>query len=287
MTSLQHVFDGTEENFQQLVIENSSKGVILVNYWTPKAGPCFKLWQVLEKLSQEYQGRFLLVNINTDTQNALVRSNGINSVPTIKVYKDGEVIDAIYGAESEISVRGMIDRYVSSIKDIAAKEALRVYQSGKPEEALQILARAATGNPHSVELRKLALKILLREKRYADIQQYFSVLSEGLQSHTDIATVTLHAKLLLMAGNAPSNTELDAHLKENPGDLDSAMTRAATALADDDFEHALEYFFYIMRSNCELQDGIAHKAILLVFTLLGNDHELTREFQTRLRDLLQ
>lgn len=286
MTTPQHIFDGTEENFRQLVIENSSKGIVLVNYWTPKAGPCFKLWQVLEKLSQEYQGRFLLVNINTDSQNKLARNNGINSVPTIKVYKEGEVVDAVYGAESEISIRSLIDRHVSPIKDIAAKEALRVYQSGNPEEALQILARAATGNPHSVELHKLALKILLREKRYADIQQYSSVLPEDLQSNADIANVALHAELLLMANDASPKTEQDVYLKDNPDDLEAALTRAATALAEDDFEHALEYFLYIMQKDHKLQDRIAHKAMLLIFTLLGNDHELTREFQSRLRDTL-
>ena len=79
MKKLEHVIDGTAENFQQLVIENSMRGTVLVNYWTPNAGPCFKLWQALERLSIEYNGRFLLVNVNTDTQKRLARENGITA----------------------------------------------------------------------------------------------------------------------------------------------------------------------------------------------------------------
>ena len=100
MTDLKHVIDATGENFHQLVIANSAKGTVLVNYWTPNAGPCFKLWQVLESLSQDYQGRFLLVNVNTDTQKSLARENGITSVPTIKIYQRGTVVESIYGAQS-------------------------------------------------------------------------------------------------------------------------------------------------------------------------------------------
>jgi thioredoxin-like negative regulator of GroEL len=50
MAKLAHVFDATRENFQRLVLDNSRKGLVLANYWTPQAPPCFKLWQELEAL---------------------------------------------------------------------------------------------------------------------------------------------------------------------------------------------------------------------------------------------
>lgn len=71
--ALNSVFDGSAENFSELVIANSRKGPVLVNYWSPKAGPCLELWETLQALSQEYRGRFLLVNINTEKQPRLVR----------------------------------------------------------------------------------------------------------------------------------------------------------------------------------------------------------------------
>ncbi len=60
------IFDGTEENFEALVLENSILGPVLVNYWSPKAGPCLRLYPVLDKLIHEFGGKFLLVNVNTD-----------------------------------------------------------------------------------------------------------------------------------------------------------------------------------------------------------------------------
>ena len=54
--------------FDALVLDNSGRGPVLVNYWAAYAGPCLKLWGVLEALANEYEGRFLLVNVNTEKQ---------------------------------------------------------------------------------------------------------------------------------------------------------------------------------------------------------------------------
>jgi len=110
MQKLNYVFDGTRDTFQQLVVENSKKGLVLANYWTPNAGPCFKLWQALESLSREFQGRFLLVNINTETQKRLARENGITSVPTVKIYRNGSVVDS-GGFDLRRTFRGLAARH--------------------------------------------------------------------------------------------------------------------------------------------------------------------------------
>ena len=162
MTVLDHVFDGSADNFQQLVVENSKKGAVLVNYWKPDAGPCFKLWQALETLVQEYQGRFLLVNINTDRQAALVREQGIASVPTVKIYYGGNVVESIYGAESETSLRGAIDKYVPQAANRTVGQAVRSYQAGRVDEALALLAKAGLDVPAGTSVSNMALRIQIR-----------------------------------------------------------------------------------------------------------------------------
>lgn len=61
-----YVFGATTDNFHKLVLENSDKGLVLVNYWSPKAGPCMMLMPRLVRLATEFGGRFLLVMLNTD-----------------------------------------------------------------------------------------------------------------------------------------------------------------------------------------------------------------------------
>jgi len=99
MTNSPYVFDANAENFARLVLENSAKGPVLVNYCCPMAGPCLMLMPRLVRLSGEFGGRFLLVMLNSDELGPLARSHGVVSLPTIKVYRHGKVVDTFHGAE--------------------------------------------------------------------------------------------------------------------------------------------------------------------------------------------
>jgi len=66
MPESKHIIDATPDNFAELVMGNSMRGPVMVNFWSAKAGPCIKLWPLLEKLAAEYSGKFLLINFNTD-----------------------------------------------------------------------------------------------------------------------------------------------------------------------------------------------------------------------------
>jgi putative thioredoxin len=286
MDALKHVVDGTRDNFRQLVLENSHKGTVLVHYWAPDAGPCFRLWQVLERLSQEYQGRFLLVNVNTRTQIPLLRENGITSVPTLKIYHRGKIVESIYGAQSEAAIRKLIDRYVQPAHDSVITQAIRSYQSGHVDDALQLLIEAVTREPENVQLHATALKLLLREKRYPDIESYVSVLPDNIKSQADIGTLQVHAKILHLAQQAPSAAELDHQLETTPDDLNAVLSRAAVAMVEDDYETALKHLMHVFRQDRHYNDELSRKAMLVVFSLLGDQHELTRTFQASMREVL-
>jgi putative thioredoxin len=286
MNALNHVFDGTRQNFRQLVLENSQKGAVLVNYWTPNAGPCFKLWQVLGRLSEEYQGRFLLVNVNTETQMPLVRENGINSVPTLKIYHQGKIVESLYGVQSDSALRKVINKYVPPAQDTAIAQAIRTYQSGQVDDALQLLVRAATREPDNAQLHATVLKLLLREKRYSDIESYVAVLPDSVKAQPDIGTLQVHAKMLNFARQAPAAAQLDYRLETTPDDLDAALSRAAVAMVQDDYETALTHLLHVFRQNRQYDDELPRKAMLVIFSLLGEKHELTKTFQTSMREVL-
>lgn len=286
MPALAHVFDGTPENFQQLVVENSHKGVVLVNYWTASAGPCFRLWQVLEGLSQEYGGRFLLVNVNTDTYKMLARDQGITSVPTVKIYRNGVVVESIYGAQSESALRNVVDKYVPPAQDAAIAGVIRAYQSGDVEGALHMLVEASSKCPYDIKLHAMRCKILLREKRYADIENYLSGLPDKLQNQHELGILRVHARMLALAEQAPSVELMDGRLEAVPDDLDNAMQRAAVAMVQDDYATALALLLEVFRRERQYANELPRKAMLVIFSLLGDQHDLTRSYQKQLRDLL-
>ncbi|MDT8386270.1 MAG: tetratricopeptide repeat protein [Thiogranum sp.] len=283
---LEHVFDATADNFSQLVVDNSRKGPVLVNYWTASAGPCFKLWQELEALSREYNGRFLLVNVNIDKQKELARRNGITSVPTVKVYQHGAVVDSIYGAQSQTALRAVIDRYAQPVRDTAMGQAILAYQAGRVEEALKILETAADNQADNLKLHATAIKILMREQRYSDIEKYMTDLPESLQDQAALKGLRIHARMFDLAAQAPPLEVLEARCIEAPGDLDNLMQRAAVAMVQDDYAMALDLLLQVIRHDRDYAEQLPRKAMLVMFSLLGENHELTRAGQKQLRELL-
>jgi len=286
MSKLDHVFDGNADNFHQLVIQNSARGTVLVNYWTPNAGPCFKLWQVLEHLSIEYRGRFLLVNVNTETQKRLARENGITSVPTIKIYREGQVVESVYGAQSEASLRSIIDNHVPPAQDTDIAEAIRAYQAGDIDTALATLVEASQQSPDDSKPHATAIKLLLREKRFVDIDTWYSALPERLRRQPEISHLQAHARMLHLAEQAEPAEQLEQQLKKAPGDIKVLMSLAALRMVEDQLESALEYLLIAFQTDRQHEDELPRRAMLATFTLLGDKHEITVAYQKRLRDLL-
>jgi len=141
MANSPHVFDANAENFARLVLENSAKGPVLVNYWSPKAGPC-----LMPCLAGEFGGRFLLVMLNSDELGPLARSHGVVCLPTIKVYRHCKVVDTLHGAESEDSVRQFIRKQLADSTDTLLLNALRTHAQGDTASAVRLaVERRATG----------------------------------------------------------------------------------------------------------------------------------------------
>ncbi len=281
------VFDGTAENFQQLVMNNSYKGVVLANYWTPKAGPCLKLWQTLEPLVKEYQGRFLLVNINTDTENTLTRDNGITSVPTVKIYSKGKVIDTIHGAESEHAIRTVIDRHLPPSKSSPLAQAISAYQAGRIDDALNILNDAIVRTPDDLNLCTTFLKILFRQRRYTDMEDYVNQRGEALREHEEIRTILTHAKLMQLAEQVKDIEQLDADIEQEPDNIDYRLRRAALATLQNEFELALEMLLDALGLDRDYQDALARKAMIVIFSILGDGHALTKTYRDKMRAALE
>ena len=279
MQELSYVFDATSDNFQQLVVENSRKGLVLANYWTPNAGPCFKLWQALESLSREFQGRFLLVNINTATQKRLARETGITSVPTVKIYRNGRVVDSIYGAHSEASLRATINQHVPAVRPAEVIRAIQTYQAGQADDALKILVNAAIKDPDHPEVHTTAVRLLLREGRYADIEAYIAQLPDALKTLADIDTMHTHARLLQLAASAPAPEELAVLLEQHPDNREATLQRIALAITTDDYQTAFDALMKQLQTAPPGEREFLHKVMLALFGLLGEDSELTRRFR--------
>ena len=91
----------TAENFQQVVIDGSFERPVLVDFWADWCAPCRALMPLLGKLAEDYGGQFLLGKLDTEAERELAAQFGIRSLPTVQLFKDGQMVDQFMGALPE------------------------------------------------------------------------------------------------------------------------------------------------------------------------------------------
>jgi putative thioredoxin len=286
MTQSPHIFEATPDNFATLVLENSNKGPVLVNYWAPWAGPCMKLWPVLEKLAGEFGGRFLLANLNTDKHKQLARDNGVNSLPTVRVYRHGKVAEEVRGAESESSMRDLINRHVARQSDLLLGRAVQAYQQGRKQEALQLIDQAAAAEPDNPRSAILLAKLLIRDGQYREAENALLYVPDDVRKSDEVTSLLAHAGVLRTAAESPPRDQLEQRLTATPDDLPLRYQLAAVCLTQDDIETSLDHLLEILRRDTRFADGAALRAANAIFMMLGREHSLTVTYRQRLQNLL-
>ncbi|MEL6382630.1 MAG: thioredoxin [Cyanobacteria bacterium J06626_18] len=101
----------TTANFETDVLQNDLP--VLGDFWAPWCGPCRLVSGVVDELAQDYAGRVKVVKINTDEQAAIASQYGIRSIPTLIVFKGGQVVDQVIGAVPKTTLAKALDKYAA------------------------------------------------------------------------------------------------------------------------------------------------------------------------------
>jgi len=100
----------TDSTFEQEVLNANEP--VLVDFWAAWCGPCRTIAPVIEELAGEYQGRLRVAKVNVDENPEAPARFGIRSIPTLMLFKDGELKEKVVGVQPKSQLNGLINRYV-------------------------------------------------------------------------------------------------------------------------------------------------------------------------------
>jgi putative thioredoxin len=286
MITSPHIVSVTAANFAQAVIEKSSQVPVLVDFWAEWCSPCKMLMPILTQLAEEYQGQFVLAKVNTDEQQELATQYGIRSIPTLKLFRRGRVVEEVAGVQSETMLRNLIDKHRDRPADKLRLQAEAHRFAGNYEQAIAILQDARTLEPTYYDVHLDLAKLFLLSQQGDAAENLLKQLPVNLQTEPRVQTLYHLLTFARVAADANDPDALRTRLESAPEDAQTRYQLAALQVLHEEYPAALENFLELMRRDRKFKEDAGRKGLLAVFNLLDNQGELVSRYRSQMTRLL-
>ena len=277
MTDSTVTTEATAKNFASAVIEKSRETLVLVDFWADWCAPCRMLMPVLAALATEYSGKIQLVKVNTDKEPQLATEYGVRSLPTVKFFKAGQVVDEFMGVLPEQAVREYIERNLDRPADHQIRAAVELSGTGQHDEAIKLLAAALVEDPKYDKTRLALAEEQIEVGSLADARQTLNEVSNQVRFDAPFKSLIARLELAEIANSDVDRATLEKRISSNPDDLASREQLGAICFAAGENDAAMEQWLEIVRrGQGDIKDN-GRENLIRSFEVLGSqDQDVTR-----------
>lgn len=265
--------------FSTAVIEASARVPVLVDFWAPWCGPCRSLGPVLERVVAEYGDRVRLVKVNSDTSPELSERYGVRSIPNVKAFVNGDVVDEFLGAQPETAIRAFIDGLLPSPAELLRREGRAAHEAGRADEAIATLSQARALDPRASAIALDLAEALSAAGRSEDAQAIVTALAGDLSLDASAQQRLARLSVKLASAGEEDVEALETKVAAAPADLDARLRLAQRLIGAGQHEAGLGHYLELVRRDRRFGDDAGRKGMLQTFALLGQDHPLVPRYR--------
>lgn len=286
MSPSPHIFEVTIENFENDVVAASDATPIVLDFWAPWCGPCKTLTPILEKLAEEYGGRFRLAKVNSDEQQDLAAMFGIRSIPTVIALKGQKPVSAFQGAQPESAIRQFLDKIVPSESDERLGKAQAKLDAGDIDGAVDELKVSLALNPQLDAARVMLADVAMRDNRIDEAKAYLDACKPITRMEDEFQRVATRIAAAEDAGHSPEAAALKVRIERDPDDHDARYHLAAVYATQGQYEPAFRTLLESIERDRQWNEQAARKRMVEYFALAREQPELVRRYRQALATML-
>ncbi len=278
------ILELNEQNFRS-TIERSQQHPVLIHFWAPSIPESASIINDLQTLATQYQGAFALAFLNCEAEPALASQFGVQSLPTIALFSNGQAVDGMAGPQMIDTISTMLMKHLPSQEDLTLKSAIEAMENDQHQEALLLLQTLPDSYTSRGDI-KLAIADCLLETQQFDMakQQLTAIPLEYQDNYYKglVAKLELHEQ----AADSPEIQALEAQLQSDPENLACICDLSLQYHQVSRDEEALQLLMSLLKKDLNAHNGEVKKVCMDILSALGQGNALASKYRRQLYSLL-
>jgi putative thioredoxin len=282
--------DTTTQTFVKDVIEESKRQPVLIDFWAPWCGPCKQLTPVLEKAVRAAKGKVKLVKMNIDEHPAIPGQMGIQSIPAVIAFVNGQPADGFMGALPESQVMAFLERLTKDRIGGEAKDLLETADTalaeGDPAGAAELYAQLLEEDNTNVAALAGLARCYVETGAIEQAKQTLALVPDSKRNEAPVLAAKAALDLSEQAQSLGPVADLEQKVAANPLDHQARFDLALALNGKGRRQEALDHLINIVKRDRKWNDDGARKQLVQFFDAWGPADEATIEGRKRLSSIL-
>ncbi len=279
-----YIVELNEQNFQQ-TLEGSMQTPVLVHFWASMSQESSEIIPALQRLAQQYKGAFTLALLNCEQQQGLAAQFGVQTLPTIALFVNGQAVDGMGGPQTIEAVATMLTKHLPSQDELTLKQAIELCQQSEYQQAISAIATLPEEYLEKGEVKLVLAQCYIETQQFDLAEPLLATMPLQFQQQ-DYKNLVAKLELHKQAADSPELKALEEALAKDSANAQLAMELTLQYHQVNRNDEALELAWSFLVKDLNACDGDLKKTFMDILNALGQTNPLAGKYRRQLYSLL-